>query len=361
MKTNNTTILSYLKPNDNEMLSSVNEEEIKHLIQYLDKYYLEYRNNLNILNDNTFGIEIEFENYSRWYGEGFFEFRDKLKKIVKNDKWQVVADWSLHSGGEIVSEVLTDTKGNWDKVKGVCNFISTLGEVGANCGAHVHVGSQILGDNPVYWKRFFKLWSVYENIIYRFCYGEHFGYRPTIMKYSRPAASFYMSKLKLLKDKNNYNVLEMLWSMEPLLSEDRYTKNFGLSYWRILADDKSNIYRDINEFNKGCTVELRVPNGTFNEIIWQNNINFFIKMMLYCKSDKYNQDIIDRRMVLVEDKFSNLLSYSSIYLDQVLEFVDMIFDNNLDKIYFLKQYIKEIDEHKRDFSKTKKLTLCKRM
>jgi hypothetical protein len=180
------------------------------------------------------------------------------------------------------------------------------------------------------------------------------------MKYARPAALFYMDGLNKLKNKKNYNVLEMLWSMEPLSVEDRYTKNFGLSYWRMLADDHYNIYKDFNEFSKGCTVELRVPNGTFNEIIWQNNINFFIKMMLYCKSDRYDQDIIDRRMIKVLDKFSNLSSYSLVYLEQALEFVDMIFDNNLDKIYFLKQYIKDLEEKERVFSKTKKLTVSER-
>ena len=32
--------------------------------------------------------------------------------------------------------------------------------------------------------------------------------------------------------------------------------------------------------------------------------------------------------------------YDEIFLDQALEFADLIFTNNLDKIYFLKQYLK---------------------
>lgn len=36
--------------------------------------------------------------------------------------------------------------------------------------------------------------------------------------------------------------------------------------------------------------------------------------------------------------------YGEIFLPEALEFSDMIFDNNLDKVYFLKQYLKNCDD-----------------
>ncbi len=36
--------------------------------------------------------------------------------------------------------------------------------------------------------------------------------------------------------------------------------------------------------------------------------------------------------------------YSIVNLKNVLEFVDLIFDNNLDKTYFLRQYLKDFEE-----------------
>ena len=360
MIVNDKTIFECLKPFDNEMLTKINKSDKEYLLSCLDKYYLEYRNSLNLDGDKTFGIEIEFENYTGWYALGYNNFKRKLDSVICSDKWKVVNDWSLRNGGEIVSEILTDTNENWEKIRRACEFISSLGEIGVNCASHVHAGSQILGENPLYWKRLFKLWSVYENIIYRFSYGESFVGRPKIMQFSRPAALFYLESLKKIDNKENYNVLEMLWGIEPFSSDDRYTKNFGLSYWRMLADDDYNVYSDFNQNNEGCTLEYRVPNGTFNEIIWQNNINLFIKMMLYCKSIKYDEDIINKRMLEVEDNCSVLMSYSFLYLEQAIEFVDMIFDNNLDKIYFLKQYIKDISEEERSFFKTKKLTMSER-
>ena len=38
---------------------------------------------------------------------------------------------------------------------------------------------------------------------------------------------------------------------------------------------------------------------------------------------------------------SNVFKYSRIYMEQAIEFADMIFDNNLDKVYFLRQYVKD--------------------
>ena len=35
--------------------------------------------------------------------------------------------------------------------------------------------------------------------------------------------------------------------------------------------------------------------------------------------------------------------YSEINLKKALEFIDLIFDNNLDKIYFLRQYLKNYE------------------
>ena len=35
--------------------------------------------------------------------------------------------------------------------------------------------------------------------------------------------------------------------------------------------------------------------------------------------------------------------YNKLYIDEALELVDLVFDNNLDKINFLKQYLKLYD------------------
>ena len=48
--------------------------------------------------------------------------------------------------------------------------------------------------------------------------------------------------------------------------------------------------------------------------------------------------------------------YKNIFLTQAIEFVDLIFNNNLDKIYFLRQYLKSFEE-KDSYEKAKKFTI----
>ena len=53
------------------------------------------------------------------------------------------------------------------------------------------------------------------------------------------------------------------------------------------------------------------------------------------------------------DKYSYLEWYEEIYLDQSLELADMLFDNNLDKIYFLRQYLKSFQTGRTKSNKQK--------
>ena len=107
----------------------------------------------------------------------------------------------------------------------------------------------------------------------------------------------------------------------------------------------------------GNTIEFRCPNGSLNPIIWQNNVNLLVKLLEYTKDPKFNHDIIDKRQMINQTKYMNLYWYKEVFLQQALELSDMIFDNNLDKIYFLKQYFKDYgnDQESSDL-KVKSLT-----
>ena len=107
-----------------------------------------------------------------------------------------------------------------------------------------------------------------------------------------------------------------------------------------ISDIAPYLYDSIGEMR---TIEFRSPNGTFNPIIWQNNVNLLVHLFMYAKSDKFNEDKIMKRMkMMLEDNVSSkIYKYSRIYNGQAIELADMIFDNNLDKIYFLRQYVKD--------------------
>ena len=97
------------------------------------------------------------------------------------------------------------------------------------------------------------------------------------------------------------------------------------------------------------TIEFRCPNGTLEPIIWQNNANLFAKLLIYSKNNNFNHDIIDKRKTT-----TNINNYKIISLEQSLELADLIFNNNLDKIYFLRQYLKSYEESDKILKKSKR-------
>ena len=356
MRDNDKTIFKYLNPISNDMFSRFNKNDISEILYYLNRYYLEYKRILNIDKNITFGIEIEMEHFKGNVSD-FWSFQLELNSVVGNNNWEVRNDISLNWGREIVSDILIDNENTWEYIRNVCNFISDYGEIDVNCSSHVHIGSQVFGDNTLYWYRFFKLWSVYENIIYRFSYGEYLYNRPKIARYSKCSAGFLddiFNNAKILE----MNMHEMLFYIRKHVNGEDELKNYGISVWHMLCDNDYNLYDNYNNINRYCTVEYRCSNGTLDEIIWQNYVNFIIKMMLYCKSDRYNEDIINRRKSINRGIFDKMDEYFKIYIEQAIEFSDMIFDNNLDKIYFLRQYIKNFEVSDK-FVKARKFTVKK--
>ena len=370
MQDNDRTIFSYLNPKNNDMLSKLNKKDLYEILLCLDKYYLEYRDLLGINSDITFGIEIELEHFKCTLEE-FYNFQLLINEVVGNENWNTKNDVSLYNynevngkidfGREIASGVLMDKGKSWTEIKKVCDVVSSYGTIGDKCGAHIHVGAHILGDNTLYWYRFLKLCTVYENVIFRFLYGEYLTHRSMMMEKTKPGALFYDSKLAMIfqnLDSGLFNMLKILNCGDDFFSKE--LKYYGISFWHMLCDDNYLLYDDYNIYNKHCTVECRAANGTTDPIIWQNNINFFIKLLLYCKSDNFNDDILDRRKIESEGIFGDLWAYSKIYLEQSILLCDMIFDNNLDKLYFLRQYIKSFEVSDKVFAKARKITDTRR-
>ena len=86
-------------------------------------------------------------------------------------------------------------------------------------------------------------------------------------------------------------------------------------------------------------------------------LSFFVKLLLYSKSTLFNDDLVQKRHKLTENKYYGLEWYKESYIDQALELCDMMFDNNLDKVYFLRQYLKSFEVSKDNkYIKAKALT-----
>ena len=310
----------------NNLFSQFSELDKKELISFLDNFYLHYRNNLNF-NDNTltFGIEIEFEKI----------LLEEVEQLLINSNlknWLTKKERSIITGGEINSTILNDNQTNWLEIKKVCSILKeNNAKISENCGGHVHFGSNILGDNYNSWLTFIKCIIAFEKVLFRFGYGEEVKERHSVRKFAYPVS--YLLKEILYSENIDFNNI----NTEKLLDiiKDRTSKRSSVSFQKVNINDLNNIQDN--------TMEFRFPNGTIEEIIWQNNINTLGKLLLAVKNDKIDIDVIDFLLKNIQ-KESNinilLMDYGSIHLNTALLFCDMIFYNDLDKLYFLRQYIK---------------------
>ena len=124
-----------------------------------------------------------------------------------------------------------------------------------------------------------------------------------------------------------------------------YLKEFLPTHDRYQAINFNNIdFYNFEKYTKN-TIEFRSPNATTEEVVWQNNINTLSKLLLTSAGNLIDTEYLDYKL---ENEFispsSEYFLYNEINLKNALEFVDIIFDNNLDKVYFLRQYLKEFQK-----------------
>ncbi len=332
----NKELYKFIYPNSNDKLLTFSNSDLQKLFSLINYSHLGLRDRLGIDKSITFGMEIESE-YAK------LEVHDKIKNACTKNPWEAYWDLSLREGVEATSPIMSDEVDTWKDVELICSILKENSKIDRNAGGHIHIGSQILGDNLQAWINFIKLWGVYENIIFRFASGEYLTYRPHIKRYAEPVSEYFLERYNKL-DPNERTLYFLLHHFD--CQEER---EYALNFTNVLCSEPDTL----KERN---TIEFRCPNGSLNPTIWQNNVNLFVKILNYSKKSKYDSDTIDRRYKLIKRKDFNLEDYNKIYLNQMLEFCDLVFKNNLDKIYFLKQYLKsnEIYNGKDDYIKTKR-------
>lgn len=331
----------------NDRLSLMNEVDKKEFICELLNYKLKLRNNLGINNSLTFGLELEFENikcdileFEKLFNNLELTKGNIVELYHDTHLWNIVDDKTLLNGKEVRTPILTDNQKYWLSLVKVCAFIKKYASIGPHCAGHIHVGTQILNNKKEALLNLLKLWGVYENILYRYGYNEYLNQNPEI-KYSKPSSIDYLNVYDKMVN-TNYDIETLLLELPGRL------KAINFSIATLISDYKRIAYKD--------TIEFRSPNGTLDAVIWQNNVNTFIKLLLSCLDNKFDMDIVLKRQKVLES-LEDRFDYNKIYLDAALELSDIIFNNNLDKIYFLRQYIKNNEVSYEAMKRTKKFTI----
>lgn len=295
-------------------LNSKNNDLCELLVD-ISNFNLEYRDSLNLDKRVTFGVEIEYERMIKLFTDFY------VKRNLKG--WISKCDESLVLGGEVTSPICIDEKDTWVNLKKICSFLKKRKVItDDNAGGHVHVGAHIIKDYHSF-RKFLKTYALYENILLRFLFGQSVSPRKTFLEYSFPISPY------ILKNINRINECQ---SMEDIQS--------FLPYYRFGAINFSNIKDNMHDIKNKNTIEFRSPNGSVDEVIWQNNINTLTKFLLSVNDSNYDEEFLDYK--LKNHRLSHL--YGVVNLRDALEFCDLVFNKEIDKYYFLRQYIKDFDD-----------------
>lgn len=310
-------VFDIVDSNDNVKISSLSKKEKDLFFTSLNHYMLALRNNIGLTSYDTFGIEIEVDNIN-WLNY------DIENNVLYKD-FIFDRDDTVCYGKEVISPILTDNLSTWKMLSQLLHDLKKFSKISKDCAGHIHIGAHLLNGDLDNYIRFAKLFAAYENVIFRFGYGEYLTERNYFDEYYAP----------LLGDIYNCNINHFTTKYFKMIFDDyRHSVNFNVSF---------NEIKECTDIKEGNTIEIRCPNGSLNTVIWQNNINFFIKLIKYANSEEYNEELVIKRLeslylkkIYCDEKYL----YRLLDIDAAIELVDLIFDNNVDKVYFLRQYIK---------------------
>lgn len=310
----------------NNSMAFLRGNDLRQLLLYVQSVVLEYRSSLKLPSTVLFGLELEYENLSRGIVGEFVENSVSL--------WDSDYDGTVSTGGEVRSPILDDSDKTWKEVGLICDFLlKNKANTMKKAGGHIHVGSYTLGNDLEAWVTFLKLYTVYEHVLSRFFYGDKLNKRLTMEQYAYPSATSLYKVIEELQKKNHLDI-EYFFRVLP---SNRGSINFSNVDYENL-----DVLRDMDN-----TIEFRAPAATVYKVIEQNNVNVATKMLLAAKSKKINVDFLDYKLKKefypYSDKFKHL--YDEICLKDALEFVDLVFERNIDKIYFLRQYLKDFSNN----------------
>lgn len=301
---------------------------------------LKLRNSIGI--NIPFGIEIEFSKLNldvvrnilnKLYDDK--KISESLYKNSRYNKWQVKSDKSVTDtigtsefGGELISPILIDNPNAWHDIDMLCNILKNNDAKIYDCDAgHIHISGSILENDVKKIYNLFKLWVAFEDIIFKFSYNGPEA-RDGIFIFAAPIYKIFFEYK---------NSLEQAYSIHDLTRLDFSDRNYALNF--------ENFINAYNRKTDKDTIEIRCPNGTLDATVWQNNINFFTKLIYYAVSNEFDKEIVN--YYIKNNNYPSLLFeafnvYSLTNTEKAKVLSNLIFTSNIDKEYFMEQYTKKL-------------------
>lgn len=345
------------------ILSSLSESQLRDLLLKINNLPLRFRRNLNLPSYISFGNEIEVNNLNLSSAEFVVELFNDVHDLKSNQRFVVKEDQTVDS--EITSPILTDTEEQWELFRDMYEVLNGTGAtIGENTSCHIHYGTHMI-NTPHKLSLLLKTLVVFEPIIFKFGYGEDMTARESIVyRDERVIFSPIMFPQRVRKFTDvldNYKRSSpgvMSSCFKSFLTQDmHYRPVFNFNNF-----DFSKLQYEIeyDSPNKDDHLEVRCNNGTLKPEIAQNDINLVAHIIWAVNEGLMDEEYIEQEYAKYKkkkynfdcpymiidsfeqgEKYNRLLAgFDKVRLDKAIKLADMVFITDIDKLYFLKQYLK---------------------
>lgn len=308
----------------NDSFTELKGLDLQELLVQVANYSLAYKDKLGLPDDLLFDVKIDYD---------YMLKHPKTNKFIKH----IIQGWIDYYGSNFKTNLtlypMQDKPKIWANLKNECESLIkrkiTINDIPSNPYDYVKINTSILGTDVEAWRKFLKMYAVYEHIITRFICGDKIG---IIKRFYQIEKTIAEPIFTLLDDINESTTINDLKYFLPTLSYATFSLQ-NIDFSKLHKKDSQN------------AITFASPNAGTNYTIWQNNINAFAKLMLSTKRALIDEEYLDYKL---QEQFCGHITraylYNSINIQDVMEFVDIIFTNNLDKVCFLKQYFRDFQD-----------------
>lgn len=307
-----------------EEFSYLSKLDKKTIIEEIRKTKTPYRYHLSFDEKIGFGIEIETVNIFLKELEKIIKEKRKsktLKKAHTVEKEMSVCHMlhkeRAYQGGEVITPILHNDRKTWRELEVLYTILrENHVKISDKCSTHVHVGAEIIEYDERKLKQFLKLFIAYEHVLFRFFLGDYFQVRN--LAYANPLRQKLGDKVHMLDTMTLSELQKTIAKISSLNIENfdpsrRYQKN---------------------------TIEFRLGNGTLKAEIAQNYIMTSIHLLESVKNKEKGEAYLAEKLRNIQ---KDPYSYTDLHLEDAFVLCDLIFETNEDKIYFLKQYLHNLE------------------
>ena len=248
---------------------------------------------------------------------------NQIYNLIKD--WKVEKELSLPEGAEAVSPILRNDINSWKQLKCMLEIVKNAKtSLNEKCGGHIHIGADILSYDSKKWNYFWKMCSISQPILYKIANEEGKIIRKSSVKFAKQNQDMFNNLIKNggvnIKGEEDLKLLVKQFCTDKNVAIN--LKNVGTSYKN--------------------TIEFRISNQTFNFEEVVNNARLYLKM-------------VDTSVRMVDEKgykekeFNKFLNNSMSEKDLLINFLNVIFEDDNEKKIYIKRWekIKDNDIYKK--------------